>query len=255
MVPGSPLGPAPAGPSSPLGPAPAGPSSPLGPAPAEALRDIGGLGCPVMYLPSHFRAGGAGERAFLEGIAAADLVTVTGDGLLATFLPLLYDPAAGQAGALLGHVARANPQWRTPALGEALVIVHGPDAYVSPSFYPSKAEHGEVVPTWDYLAAHVYGHLVVHDDSAWVESLVRRLTEHHESPRARPWSVDDAPPAYIARQVRAIVGLELVITRVETKAKWSQNRPAADIAGVAAGLEADGHFAAAEAVRNAAPAS
>jgi len=226
---------------------------PAGSAPSEALRCTAGLKCLVMYLPSHFRAGEAAERAFLEGIAAADLVTVTADGLLAPFLPLLYDPVVGQAGALLGHVARANPQWRTPALGEALVVVHGPDAYVSPSFYPSKAENGEVVPTWDYLVAHVYGRLVVHDDSAWVEALVRRLTGHHESVRAKPWSVDDAPPDYISRQVRAIVGLELSITRVETKAKWSQNRPAADIEGVAAGLEADGHLAAAEAVRHAAP--
>ncbi|MDQ1537974.1 MAG: transcriptional regulator [Actinomycetota bacterium] len=124
-------------------------------------------------------------------------------------------------------------------LGEALVIVHGPDAYISPSWYPSKAEHGRVVPTWDYSAAHVHGSLVIHDDEAWLDSLVRRLTERHESGRQHPWSVDDAPAKYIAGQLRAIVGVELEISRVEVQVKMSQNRPAADIDGVVTGLADD----------------
>ena len=161
------------------------------------------------------------------------------------------------SGALFGHVARNNDQWRKPAQGESLAIVRGPDAYVSPSWYAAKAEHGRVVPTWNYVTAHVYGQLVVHDDPAWVEDVVRRLTAKHEAARtesagqAPAWSVDDAPRPFIEGQLRAIVGLELRITRIEAKAKLSQNRPAADIAGVVAGLAARGDDRSAEAVQRA----
>jgi transcriptional regulator len=172
-------------------------------------------------------------------------------------LPFAYEPAAGEQGALFGHVARNNDQWRKPALGESLAIVRGPDAYVSPSWYASKAEHGRVVPTWNYVTAHVYGRLVVHDDPDWVEALVRRLTAKHEAARlASPgqspaWSVDDAPRKFIEGQLRAIVGLELQITRIESKAKLSQNRPVEDIAGVVSGLSARGDDRSAEAVERA----
>jgi transcriptional regulator len=204
-----------------------------------------------MYVPSHFSAGDAEVRELLTGCDAADLVTSTPHGLVATFLPVLYDPSVGEHGAVLAHVARNNDQWREPAAGESLFILHGPDAYVSPSWYPSKREHGRAVPTWNYLTAHVYGRLVVHDDPAWVESMVRRLTERHESGREPSWSVDDAPPEFIAGQLRAIVGLELVITRIEAKVKMSQNRPEADRAGVVDGYLAEGNTAMAEAVRDA----
>ncbi|MFD6157817.1 FMN-binding negative transcriptional regulator [Nocardia sp. NPDC060256] len=117
------------------------------------------------------------------------------------------------------------------------------------TWYPSKAEHGRVVPTWNYVTAHVYGRLTVHDDPAWVERLVRDLTERHEAGRPQPWSVDDAPLRFIAGQLRAIVGVELAITRVEAKFKLSQNRSAADIDGVISGLAADGHDDVAEAMR------
>jgi transcriptional regulator len=202
-----------------------------------------------MYVPPAFSADRATVARLLADPGAADLVTMTADGMVATYLPVLHQPGTSGHGSLLGHVARANDQWRTPVVGEALVIVHGPDAYVSPSWYPSKAEHGRVVPTWDYLTAHVYGELVVHDDSDWTGALVRRLTDIHEAAGPRPWSVDDAPPAYVAAQLRAIVGIELVISRVEAKAKWSQNRPPADVEGVAQGLERTGHAVAAAAVR------
>ncbi|GAA2164880.1 FMN-binding negative transcriptional regulator [Actinomadura napierensis] len=205
-----------------------------------------------MYIPAHFAADDGAVRDLLHGCGAADLVTSTPRGLVATFLPVLYDPDAGEHGALLAHVARNNDQWKEPAQGESLFIVHGPDAYVTPSWYASKAEHGRVVPTWNYLTAHVYGRLVVHDDPEWLDSLVRRLTRKHEAGRTDAWSVDDAPPEYIAGQLRAIVGLELVITRIEAKAKMSQNRPLADRDGVAAGYLADGDPVMAEAVRAAA---
>ncbi len=207
-----------------------------------------------MYIPAHFAADPAEVDELLAKHGAADLITLTDDGLLATMLPFAYEPSAGehgaqwgaQWGALYGHVARNNDQWRKPALGESLAIVRGPDAYVSPSWYAAKAEHGRVVPTWNYLTAHVYGQLLVHDDPTWVEDVVRRLTAKHEaarlaSPRQPPaWSVDDAPRAFIEGQLRAIVGLELRITRIEAKAKLSQNRPVGDIAGIVDGLAARG---------------
>ncbi len=202
-----------------------------------------------MYLLAHFIADEEAAGRLLSDPGAADLITVTDRGLLVTYLPVLYEPAAGGLGSVLGHVARSNGQWSTPALGDALVIVHGADAYVSPSWYPSKAEHGRVVPTWDYVTAHVYGRLVVHDDPHWLESLVRKLTETHESASSKPWSVDDAPRSYLDAQLRAIVGVEVVVSRMEVKAKWSQNRPAADVDGVIAGLEGAGRSDAAAEVR------
>ena len=193
-----------------------------------------------MYTPSQFAVDEESAAAFLASVRAADLVTMTEDGLVATFLPLLFDPGPGEHGALLGHLARKNDQWKRPVIGEALVIVHGEDTYITPSWYPSKAEHGRVVPTWNYTTAHVYGQLVIHDDPAWVDQNVRGLTERHETGRTRSWSVDDAPPEFHAGQLRAIVGIELLIDRVEAKFKMSQNRREADIDGVVAGLAADG---------------
>jgi transcriptional regulator len=189
----------------------------------------------------------------LAELDTADLVTMTPRGLVATFLPVLYEPAPEGYGSLVGHVARSNDQWQLPVLGDALMVLHGPDAYISPSWYPSKAAHGRVVPTWDYVTAHVYGHFVAHDDPVWLESLVRRLTDKHEAGSSRPWSVDDAPAPYVAGQLRAIVGVEVVISRAEAKAKWSQNRPGSDIDGVIEGLRAAGHADAAEAVLRSRP--
>jgi len=193
-----------------------------------------------MYVPAHFAADQGAITELLSNSGAANLVTSTEHGLLATLLPFVYDPDAGAHGALLGHVARSNDQWLLPASGESLVIIQRSDAYISPSWYPSKAEHGRVVPTWNYTTAHVYGRLVIHDDPAWVENLVRRLTTLHEASSADPWTVDDAPARFIAGQLRAIVGVELLITRVEAKRKLSQNRPAADIDGVITGLRTRG---------------
>ena len=193
-----------------------------------------------MYTPAHFRADDETTADFLASVRAADLVTVTDDGLVATFLPMLFDPDRGARGALVGHVARNNDQWRRPPTGETLVIAHGPDSYISPSWYASKAEHGRVVPTWNYAVAHVYGDLVVHDDVEWLDRHVRRLTERHESGREEPWGVNDAPARYVAGQLRAIVGVEVLISRVEMKVKMSQNRSEADVDGVVAGLTREG---------------
>lgn len=209
-----------------------------------------------MYIPAHFSADDDAVRDLLINHGAADLITSTAKGLLATMLPFIYEepgstPDAGEHGRLLGHVARNNDHWRVPADGEALVIVRGPDAYISPVWYEAKREHGRVVPTWNYVTAHVYGRLLTHDDPGWVEALVRRLTTRHEGARPKPWTVDDAPPPYIEGQLRAIVGLELSISRIEAKFKLSQNRSEADVAGVIEGLTAAGRPDVAEAMRDA----
>jgi transcriptional regulator len=190
-----------------------------------------------VYIPDHFRPTDDEVSTFLDHLGAADLISMTADGLMATMLPLVYDapasrPGIGPAGSLMGHVARNNGQWREPALGNVLVIAHGPDAYVSPAWYATKAEHGRVVPTWNYITAHLHGRLVIHDDPAWVEANVRRLTARHEANRIEPWSVDDAPRAYLEGQLRAIVGVEVLVERIEAKFKLSQNRSAADVEGV-----------------------
>lgn len=193
-----------------------------------------------MYTPAHFAASPAAVQDLLAAPAAAHLVTMTASGILATMLPLHFDPSAGECGTLTGHLARNNSQWSEPAIGEALVIMQGADAYISPAWYASKAEHGRVVPTWNYSTAHVYGTLVIHEDPAWLADHVRRLTDHNEAHSARPWSVDDAPERYVAGQLRAIVGVELLISRIEAKTKLSQNRSELDVAGVVAGLRASG---------------
>jgi transcriptional regulator len=204
-----------------------------------------------VYVPTHFAADDAVVRELLSRPQAADLITMTDEGMVATFLPFVYEPDEGGRGVLRGHVARNNDQWKRPARGESLVIVHGPDAYVSPNWYASKAEHGRVVPTWNYVTAHVYGELRVHDDPVWLEGLVRRLTDLHEAGEPRPWTVDEAPERFVAGQLRAIVGVELWISRIEAKVKMSQNRPAVDVEGVISGLAARGDTASADAVRTA----
>ena len=206
-----------------------------------------------MYVPQHFAVSDSDTAQLLQNHGAADLITATAAGLLATLLPFVYDPTVGEKGSLLGHVARNNEQWWQPPIGppaaNAMVIVRGPDAYISPSWYPTKAEHGRVVPTWNYITAHVYGRLVVHDDPVWLEALVRRLTDRHEAGSERPWSVDDAPRRFVDGQLRAIVGVEVVISRIEAKFKLSQNQPPADIDGVTRARGDDANAAAVESVR------
>jgi transcriptional regulator len=189
-----------------------------------------------MYIPKPFAVEDANVRDLLTHQGASDLITMTADGLVATVLPFVYEPDSGEHGALIGHMARGNSQWRESVQGEAMVIVRGPEAYISPTWYATKAEHHRVVPTWNYMIAHVYGQLIVHDDPTWIESQIRALTNRHEAPNADPWSVDQAPEPFIEQQLRGIVGVELVISRVEAKFKLSQNQPAANVEGVIEGL-------------------
>src|SRR5580693_3350941 len=196
-----------------------------------------------MYVPRHFTVTDLAEIAgFVDAAAAADLVTFDGSRPVATLLPVIWDRppdfgAAGDYGRLLGHVALANSQWETAQPHSlALAIVHGPQAYVSPSWYESKARHGRVVPTWNYRAVHLTGSVTFHRDTEWLRDLVTRLTRRHEAANPRPWAVTDAPPEYINGQLKAIVGVEVTITDVEAKDKLSQNRSALDQAGVITGL-------------------
>lgn len=193
-----------------------------------------------MYNPSGFAIKDLHElQQQILDTRLAVVVTHDEQGLQASHLPLLFSPDQGPNGTLYGHFARANPQWKALQNGaEALVIFAGADAYVSPGFYPSKAEHGKVVPTWNYVAVHAYGSAEVFSDADRLLNLVSALTDRHEAARAQPWTVADAPADYIDSMLKAIVGFALPIQRLEGKRKLSQNRSTADIAGVREGLAA-----------------
>ena len=202
-----------------------------------------------MYLPSHF-AETRPEilRQFIDDHPFATLVTLGAEGLTANHIPIELDlaPAPGSTlGILRGHVARANPVWRDHSKTvDALIVFQGPQAYISPSWYPSKREHGKVVPTYNYMVVHAYGPLNVIDDRAWLRGLVQRLTLRNEASMPAPWKVGDAPADYIEQMLSAIVGLEIPLTRLNGKWKLSQNRSVADREGVIRGLEEQGDAAA-----------
>lgn len=193
-----------------------------------------------MYTPRAFALDDLPEiQQLIQHTRLAQLVTVGENGLQASHLPLLLNPDEGPNGTLYGHLAKANPQWRELQIGgEALVIFAGADAYISPAFYPAKAEHGKVVPTWNYIAVHAYGTPAVFSDAERLLKVVTALTDRHESARAQPWRVSDAPADYIDGMLKAIVGFALPIERLVGKRKLSQNRSAADMVGVRDGLAA-----------------
>ena len=204
-----------------------------------------------MYLPRHFaepRVEVLHEAILRAGLAT--LVTTGRDGLDASHVPLLLEPEPGPFGRLVGHVARGNPQWSdTPEASRALAIFLGPDVYVTPSWYATKRETGKVVPTWNYLAIHAHGTVRFFQERERLLDLVTRLTDRHERDRPRPWQVADAPADYLDGMLKAIVGVDLTITRLQGKWKVSQNRSEADRRGVAEGLEREGQVAMAELVR------
>ena len=176
-------------------------------------------------------------EAFLAQHPMAQLVTMTDDGLVATPLPMLYEPATDGMGSLVGHVARANRQWATTSpMVEALAIFTGSNAYVSPNWYPSKALHGKVVPTWNYTTVHVRATLQIHDDDEWKLALVTFLTDTFEKTQPKPWRVADAPSDYTAALMQRIVGIELTDLTIEGKRKLSQNQSAPDLDGVRSAL-------------------
>lgn len=192
-----------------------------------------------MYNPKHFvEKDRSVILAAMRSQGAAELITYGESGLQASVVPVLVDD---DMTTLRGHLARANQQWKDVDLSvPVLVTWRGPGAYVSPSFYPSKAEDGRVVPTWNYTTVQVRGVLEIQDDTDWVEELVRSLTTFHEASSEEPWSIDDAPRDYIESMLRAVVGFEIHVTEVEAKWKMSQNRSDGDIAGVIDALEHEG---------------
>ncbi|UPJ39959.1 FMN-binding negative transcriptional regulator [Bradyrhizobium sp. 40] len=191
-----------------------------------------------MYIPPAFKDDIESIRATIHGARLASLVTATSEGPVATPLPLFLDEGEGEHGVLYGHVAKANPQWKLPPIGDALTIFGGPDAYVTPSWYATKQETEKVVPTWNYVAVHAYGPVEFFQEPERLLEAVTRLTNRHEGSRARPWAVTDAPADFIAAQLRGIVGVRIPVVRFEGKRKMSQNRPEADRVGVAQGLAA-----------------
>ena len=193
-----------------------------------------------MYVPAHFSMTAEQVRSVLESGSAGDLVSVGPDGPVATYVPMLFEPAspAGDGlGSLIGHVSRVNDQWRSP--GEALFILHGPDDFIEADWLNTPGSAN--VPTWNYVTVHVYGRLVVHDDPAWMLAAVQRLSAAHGDA-----SVDAMGTEEVARLLRAIVGVELVISRVDGKAKMSQNKTPAAVAQVIDGLRGSGGEATAE---------
>jgi len=212
-----------------------------------------------MYIPEAFREEDRDAiDAMIHSCPLATLVTHSTQGLFATPLPMIFAAGEGDHGVLYGHIARANPQWKEPSAEDALVLFQGPNAYITPAWYATKAETGKVVPTWNYLAVHAYGPVEFFHDPATLLDVVTKLTRHHEEARHheaarpqsisqpgpepgpqlpnQPWSVSDAPADYIQSQLRSIVGIRIPIRHLEAKKKLSQNQPAANRAGVKQGL-------------------
>lgn len=198
-----------------------------------------------MYVPEHFRETRPEVlQAFIERHPLATLVAMTAEGLTANHVPMLSQLSPGGGGLLRGHIARGNSLWRKlEPRAAVLAIFTGADSYVSPAWYPSKREHGKVVPTWNYAALHIGGPIRFIEEAAWLRQLVGSLTEAHEAGRPQPWSVRDAPADYIDAMLRAIVGFEIEISSIAGKVKGSQNRPAADRAAVRAALREAGRRA------------
>ncbi len=197
-----------------------------------------------MYQPAHFTVSDVDHiHEFVTHVAAADLVTVDESGQPhSTLMPCVWKLDETGHGVLYMHMARANKQWESVHSGaRALAIVHGPQAYISPSNYAAKAEHGKVVPTWNYTSVHLSGTVEVSQDPEYLREIVRELTDHHEAGREKSWSIDDAPETYMNAQLRGIVAITLHVDRVEAKAKLNQNRSQEDQNGVIADLATSTH--------------
>lgn len=201
----------------------------------------------MTYLPAHFEETDPAMLHALVGAYPLATWVVQHQGeLLVNHIPFLLDAQRGKHGTLIGHVARANPVWQALTVASSVAVFTGPQAYVSPNWYPSKQAHGKVVPTWNYASVHAHGVPQAFDDPARLLDLVTRLTRTHEARQAQPWQVSDAPADYLNSMLTAIVGIEIPVQRWVGKWKVSQNRPAADQQGVAAGLMAQGSEAAAQ---------
>jgi transcriptional regulator len=201
-----------------------------------------------MYVPKHFEETRLDVlHQLIRARPLATVVTLSAGGINANHIPLHLSQGQGRFGALWGHVARSNPMWGDRVQDvEALAIFQGPGAYVSPSWYPTKREHGRVVPTWNYAVVHAYGALRVVDDPVWLRGQLEALVSRHEASSTAPWSISDAPPEFIERMVESIVGFEIVISRLIGKWKVSQNQPPENRAAVVDGLKQRGDASALE---------
>lgn len=199
-----------------------------------------------MYLPASFREDRIEvQQALIRAYPLGLLITAGPGGLMANPVPFLVDAAGTEYGTLRAHIARANPQGRElAALEECLVVFQGPQEYITPAWYATKRENGKVVPTWNYATVHAWGRPRLIDDPVWIRRQIGDLTVQQEQVRADPWQVEDAPEAFVAAQMKGIVGLEIPIARMEGKWKVSQNRPEADRMGVVAGLREQGESSA-----------
>ncbi|MBY5404703.1 FMN-binding negative transcriptional regulator [Rhizobium leguminosarum] len=194
-----------------------------------------------MYTPPAFIVADRTElHEMIRQCHLANFITATARGPMATPLPMFLDESEGDIGVLYAHLARPNPQWQAEVIGDGLAVFMGPDAYVTPSWYATKAEHGKVVPTWNYTAIHASGPVEFFDDADRLHEVVSRLTNIHESSRKAPWAVTDAPEIYIKAQMRGIVGIRMPIVNLQGKRKMSQNRPEEDRKGVKRGIEERG---------------
>ena len=193
-----------------------------------------------MYIPRHFKASDEAAQEFLAHIESGHVVSNSEKGLISTLIPLIYNQ---ETNAFLGHIAKQNDQASLATNQEALLISVLNETYISPNWYASKAEHHKVVPTWDYMLIHAYGELVIHNDADWILKQVTRLTNRFEKDHPKPWSVDQAPTDYVEGQIRAIVGIELKLSRIEVSFKMSQNKSEADLDGVIAELTKAGKSA------------
>jgi transcriptional regulator len=210
-----------------------------------------------MYLPTHFAETRPEElsRIIREHPLGA-LVTHGTSGLDADHLPFEFDPQVGTHGLLSAHVARANPLWqRCPTGTPVMVIFGGAQAYISPSWYPSKHEAHRQVPTWNYEVVHAHGVLTVHDDERFARGIIARLTRRHEAAEPKPWKMGDSAPEYIDSMVRNIVGIEIALSSLVGKSKLSQNKEARDRLNAAEILKSRGHEEMSELMRNASGAS
>ena len=191
-----------------------------------------------MYVPKHYEETRTDVLHELIGAHPLGAWVMPGEsGLVVNHIPFLVEPGRGRHGTLVGHVARANPVWRIVSSSVASVVIfQGPQGYISPSWYPSKKQHGRVVPTWNYAVVHAHGVPRIIHDTGWLRGLVERLTEKHEADRPVPWKVTDAPAEHLAKSLDAIVGIEIPLDRLEGKWKMSQNQSAADRQGIVEGL-------------------
>ena len=206
-----------------------------------------------MYIPAHFLIKNPQDiHTIIQEHPLGALVTLGPQGLDANHIPFEFDPSHGAHGLLTAHVARANPVWQQCQDGaDVLVIFRGNESYISPNWYPSKHETHRQVPTWNYEVVHVHGLLTVMDEEKFVRGVVARLTREHEASEPRPWKMGDSPPEYIAQMLKAVVGIQVEIQRIEAKAKLSQNREARDRLNAAHTLLTKGAEALGKAMREA----